>query len=257
MPLYLAARQYPKPIVAFGRLGAVLTPDQAAKQAMPTVNNTPGFTQAVYNDIVQAAQSGNFDIPLPASCTGQGGAPSGARLAQVAGVASGAATKIGLLIPALATGPGAIVVAGVAAAINIFGALFAHHGQAVAAEQRAICASVPAAMDGLTAIEQAVSDGTITPAEGITMLNNLQSQFLQTIGPVTKNNSSQCNAGCVWTKMMNAIVLELTSQWQNMAAPQSPNAATGSAASSGSAVSTTPSWLPWAAAAGLLFFLSN
>jgi hypothetical protein len=160
-----------------------------------------------------------------------------------------------LLIPALATGPGAIVVAGIAAAINIFGALFAHHAQAVVREQQAICASVPAAMDGLTAIEQAVSDGTITPAEGITMLNNLQSQFLQTIGPVTKNSSSQCNAGCVWTKMMNAIVLELTSQWQNMAAPQSPNAAT--AGSTSSSVSTTPSWLPWAAAAGLLFFLSN
>ena len=255
MPLYLAARQYPKPIVAFGRLGAVLTPAQAATQAMPKVNNTPGFTQAVYTDIVQAAQSGNFDIPLPATCSGQGGAPSGARLQQVAAVGAGAATKIGLLIPALATGPGAIVVAGIAAAINIFGALFAHHAQAVAKENQAICASVPAAMDGLTAIEQAVSDGTVSPADGITMLNNLQSQFLQTITPVTKNTSSQCDAGCVWTKMMAAIVFELTSQWQNMAA-QATGAA-GSAASTSSSVSTTPSWLPWAAAAGLLFFLSN
>lgn len=272
MPIYLATKQFPQPMTihmvqadrsrrmyrpAKG-LGA-LTPEQAAKQAMPTVKNTPGFTQEVFNNIVQAAQTGNFDIPLPASCSGQGGAPSGARLAQVAAVGSGAATKIGLMIPALATGPGAIIVAGIAAAINIFGALFAHHAQAVQKEQQAICASVPAAIDGLNAIEQAVSDGTISPSDGIAMLRNLQQQFLQTISGVTKNSSSACNAGCVWTKMLNAIVLQKTSQWQDMAAAASSTTATSGpgAVSSASSVGTLPAWLPWAAAAGLLFFLSK
>jgi len=261
MPIYVQARDYPKPFTVqisqpngrrrtargrLHRLGAI-TPDQAAQTAMPTsqISSRAGFTQAVYNNIVAAAQSGNFETFNPSGCSL---APSGAAI-KSAVTSSGAAIagKVALMLPP----PANVILAGVAAALNVFGALFAHHAQAVAKEQQVVCAAVPAASDALTAIEQAVAAGTVSPADGIAMLQNLLSSFKSQVSSIIKENSSQCNAACVWVKQLTAIVAELTSQYQDLAAQQAANPlAIATGASAGGV-----NWLPLAIAAAVGVFL--
>jgi hypothetical protein len=274
-PAAMMIRPRTRRLQRLGRFGA-LTPDQAAQQAMPTstISSRAGFTQTVYNDILQAAQNGNFVAFNPTGCTGI--QPSGAQLALVGASAGSSAAKLALTLAGVA-GPAGLIVAGIGAAINIFGALFSHHAQAVALEQKTVCAAVPAASDSITAITQAVQNGTVPPQTGIQMLQNLQAQFSQQVAPIIKNNSSQCNAACVWVKMLQAIVAELSSQFQDMAnaqqaQAQSQAAAAQQAQSNPAAVASNPvaavqntvnttaaqigvpSWTLYAAA-GLLLFL--
>lgn len=263
MPIYVQARDYPKPFTVqitqpsgqrrvsrgrLRRLGAI-TPDAAAQTVFPTsqISSRAGFTQADYNDILQAAQTGNFVSFNPSGCSN---APSGAAI-KAAVTASGAAIagKVAVVLPP----PADVIVAGVAAALNVFGALFSHHAQAVAKEQQVVCAAVPAASDALIAIEQAVANGTVSPADGITMLQNLQQSFAGQVSSIIKNNSTQCNAACMWVKQLGAIVAELSSQYQDLAAQQAANplALTSTSASG----ATSINWLPLAAAAAVLFFV--
>jgi hypothetical protein len=259
-PASMMIRPRARRMQRLGRFGA-LTPDQAAQQAMPTstISSKAGFTQAVYNDILQAAQTGNFVAFNPSGCTSI--KPSGAQLVLTGVSGATAAASLALKLAAVA-GPAGLIVAGVGAAIQIFGALFAHHAQAVALEQKTVCAAVPAASDSITAITQAVQNGTVPPQTGIQMLQNLQAQFAQQVSPIIKNNSSQCNAACVWVKMLQAIVAELSSQFQDMANAQQAQSATASSnpiAAAGNVVSSTatqlgvPSWALYAAAGLLLF----
>lgn len=238
---------------------AALTPDQAAQVAMPksTVSSRAGFTQTVYNDIVQAAQSGNF----------VGFNPSGCSAPATGSIAGAALTKVGSNIAIKIAGMSAVLgpIGAIAAPIlGIFSSIFNHHAQAVAREQAIVCSSVPSAAQALQVIEQAVQNGTIDPATGIASLQQVVSEFQSTVAPIIKMNTSQCNASCVWTKELQAIVAEMSSRWQDQinaaaAAPGAPtnNAinAAGSASSSTLSLSSLPSWWPWAAAAGLAFVL--
>jgi len=224
------------------RLGAI-TPDQAAQTAMPqsSISGKAGFTQAVYNGIVAAAQAGNFTNFNPSGCTGV--KPSGATIALTTG---------GSLALSIApfTGPAAPFVAVGAGLAELFGAIFAGHSAAVAKERQVECAAVPAASDSLTAIDQAVQAGTITPQQASTGLDNLLSQFTQQVSSITKMDSSQCNAACVWIKTLTAIVAEKKSQYADLAAAAS--------SSSGSLLPSfgtagASSWLPWAVGAFILY----
>jgi hypothetical protein len=221
------------------RLGSI-TADQAAQTAMPlsSVRGTAGFTQTVYNDLVAAAQNGNFTNFNPSGC--QGIQKSGAAI-----VAAGASVAGGLVLKFSGGNP---VLLGVGAALEvgalIFGTMFAHHAAAVAKEQSVICAAVPAASDSLAAIDQAVQNGTITPQQGIDALNGLQSKFGQTVASILKMNSSQCNAACVWIKMLTAIVAKKSADYSDLAAQQ----ASAAAAAQRSVQSLPPALQPVASA---------
>jgi hypothetical protein len=263
--MYLVPQSQPRALGTYGRLAVVrpqrrfkrmgaLTPDQAAATAMPqsTISSKAGFTQGEFNAISAAAAAGQFTNFNPAGCSGQSQKSVGPAIVSTAG---GFALKF-----AGATGPAAPFVAAAGAALEVagavWGAIFGAHAAAVAKEQQVECAAVPAANDSLLAINQAVQNGTLTPAEGIQALQTLQSQFNSTIASIVKNSASQCNAGCVWMKTMQAIVAELSSQYQDMenaaaAAPASPVSAVSSAV----AAAGLPSWLLPAAAFGLLWYL--
>jgi hypothetical protein len=199
-------------------LGA-LTPDQAAQQAMPkgTISSKAGFTQQVYDDIVQAAQSGQFAAFNPSGCTGVS-AGGNLKLAQTAtglaltGASAGAAIAGALTVVAPFLAP-------ITAIVGLFGMIFSHHAQAVALEQRTVCAAVPAANNYLQVIEQAVQSGAATPQQGIQALQSLLSDFTSQVSGIMKNNSSQCNAACVWVKELTAIVAEVSSQYQDAINP--------------------------------------
>lgn len=258
---------------AWTLLGAI-TADQAAQQAMPknTIRSTAGFTQAVYNDIVNAAQTGEFtDYNAQAkSCLGQ---PSntGARTLSLVSSGSGLALQGAVQAGLIATGPATfgitIAIAGITA---LFGTIFSHHAQAVAKENQILCASGPAANNYLQIIDQAVQSGKATPQEAVQALQSLLADYTSTVQPIIKNDSSHCNAACVELKELTAIVAFKSSVYQDMAnaaAAATPPQATSSGpapaapvssgstmqipaaspASAGVAAPAAPSWLPIAA----------
>lgn len=191
----------------FGYLAAI-TPDAAAQTAMPSssISKKAGFTQDVYNGIVSAAGGGQ--IPIPGAC-------GSTKVTSTAPALAASAQGILLSLAPLVASPAAPFVLVGAAIAGLFSAIFGAHAAAVKKEQQLDCAAVPAANETLTAIDQAVKAGTITPAQGISALQNLLTQFQQQVAAVLKMNSSQCNAACVYTKQLQAIVAELTSQYQD------------------------------------------
>jgi hypothetical protein len=201
-------------------LGA-LTPDAAAQQAMPksTIRGKAGFTQAVYDEIVNAASSGQFtDYNAQASsCVNPASHTAQTALALVStgsGLALQGAVMSGLVAAGPATFGITIAIAGITA---LFSTIFNHHAQAVAKENRILCASGPAANNYLQIIEQAVQSGVATPQQGIEALQSLLADYSSTIRPIIKNNSSQCNAACVELKELTAIVAYKQSEYQDLA----------------------------------------
>jgi hypothetical protein len=211
-----------------------ITAQQAADSVMPTseISGTAGFTQTVYNDIVQAAQNGNFTSFNPSGCSGI--SPSGAKIVNAAAGVGTAGASLGLVI----AGVSGIATAGITTAISLLTGLFLsiynHHAAAVAKEQQVVCASVPAASDSLTAIDQAVTSGTITPAQGIQALQSLEQAFSQNVQSIIKMSSGSCNAACVWVKQLEAIVAFKSAQYQDMETAATA-AATGTTAAASSA----------------------
>lgn len=251
-----------------------MTPQQAAQSVMPqsSISSAAGFTSTVYNDIVAAAQSGNFQSFNPSGCSGI--SPTGARIVNTASGLALSGLSVGL---ALGTSLTAVATAGITAGasilVGLFVSIYAAHAAKVKQEQQVVCASVPAAADSLTAIQQAVSAGTITPAQGITALQSLQQAFTQNVQSIMKNDASHCNAACVWVKQLEAIVLYKSSQYQDMeTAAQAKSLGTtapaggvssstpGSTATPAAAAASgfsMPSWGWLAVAAGLIFVVAD
>lgn len=214
---------------------SAITPDQAAQIAMPknTISSRAGFTQAVYGQIVQSAQNLQLASQLPASCGGTG---SVSLKPAIMVTASGIALKIAPL-----TGPAAPFVALGAALVGLFGTLFAGHAAAVRKEQQVECAAMPAANDGLTAISQAVQNGTLSPSDGKAALAQLYTDFRQQVASILKDDSSHCNAACVLSKQLKAAIAEMSSQFDDMAAAAAANPV--SPISSAIAGAGLPSWV--------------
>jgi hypothetical protein len=258
---------------------AGITADEAAQQAMPknTIRSTAGFTQTVYNNIVQAASQGNFATFNPTNCSGI--TPSGAKIVNTAGGLALTGLGTGFAVAGVASSIAAPITAGASLLVGLFGSIFSHHAAKVKQEQQTICAAVPAASDSLKAIDQAVKAGTITPDQGIQALQNLLSSFQQAVAPIIKMDSSHCNAACVWVKQLTAIVIKKSSDYQDMetvqaaassaqaAASQPITSAAGTPTGSAAAVASTgqlssdlssvPTWAWIAAAAGILLVLAK
>jgi hypothetical protein len=248
-------------------LGAI-SPEAATEQIFPQsrVRGKPGHDQGARDAILASAQQGTFALQaggryqaLPQLCkTGRG---PGMAKPVIFSTAGGIAMKF---VPeAFAAGPivGAIVLAGAAIA-EVFGAIFAHHAAAVKKEQSILCAAIPAAMDSLQVIDQAVSSGQATPQNGMDALDSVVTGFRQAVSPIIHGadpmSSGECNAACVWLSELRAIVLVKKSQYQDLAAAPAgagPFGPVGSAISQAAATAGLPSWLLWAAGAYLLWEL--
>jgi hypothetical protein len=238
-----------------------ITAAQAADQAMPqsTISSTAGFTQTVWNDIEQAAASGQFVGFNQSGCTGVSAGGNIKIIQQGAGLAL-TGTSMGLTAAGVvASATLAPFTLGISALIGLFPLFFAHHSAAVAKEQKIVCASVPAANNYLQQIEAAVSSGIQTPAQGIAALQSLLQDFTSNVSSIMKNSASSCNAACVWVKELTAIVAYQTAQYQEQATaaaaspasavtslvPASISAPVTSAVSSVAAATTLPTWAIW------------
>ena len=246
-----------------------ITADAAASQVMPksAIRSTAGFTQTVYNNILQAAAAGNFLTFNPTQCSGI--SPSGAKIVNTAGGLALTGLSAGFAIAGVASAIAGPITAGASLLVGLFASILSHHAAAIAKERQVICAAVPAASDSLKAIYQAVAAGTITPQQGIDALSHLLESFQQAVAPIIKMDDSHCNAACVWVKQLTAIVLKKSSDFQDMAAAQaaaaqpisgSPTSSTAVAQLTGqpsalrAELSTVPTWA-WIAAAAALFLV--
>src|SRR5438128_136187 len=70
----------------------------------------------------------------------------------------------------------------------------------------ALRAAVPAANESLRVIETAIQNGQIAPPQAIAYLDELFNQFQGAIGAILKSDSTHCNAACVWSYSLAAIV---------------------------------------------------
>lgn len=121
-------------------------------------------------------------------------------------------TAAGVAIPAIVS---SAVIPGVGAVIAIVAAILEHHREAVARDNRAECALIPASNNVFQVAITGVKNGTLTPAQGDAMLAALPQQFLQAAGPA-KNNSPFCNALCEYLIRVRAICFYWQSQFQSM-----------------------------------------
>jgi len=89
---------------------------------------------------------------------------------------------------------------------TIFSAIFGHHKKQVARERQVLCAAVPAANESLRVIETAIQNGQIAPPQAIAYLDELFNQFQGAVSAIIKSDATHCNAACVWSYSLAAIV---------------------------------------------------
>lgn len=202
-----------------GAMGA-MSPQDAANSVMPqsSIKSTAGFTETVWNQLVESASSGSIYYN-PSGCSGVSSSNNLSLVKTASGMALSGA-QIGMTAAGVSSVAFGAVTFGISALVGLFTIIESHHAQAVAKEQQTECPAIAAANNYLQIIEQGVSSGEYTPAEGIAALQSLQSDFNAALAGITKNSSSQCNAGCVWEKELATIVAYKTSQYQDMAAQQ-------------------------------------
>ena len=201
-------------------LGA-LTPDEAAAQAMPknTIRNTPGFTQAVYGVISNAAASGQFtdyssqNPECTSAATGSTAAKALALVGSGSSLALQGAIQTGLITAGPATFGITIAIAGI---VGLFSTIFNHHAQAIAKERQVLCAAGPAANNYLQIIRQGVANGQASPQDGINALQSLLGDYHSAVSSIMKDDASHCNSACVQYKQLEAIVAEMSSQFQDL-----------------------------------------
>lgn len=204
--------------MSYGHTLGALTAQQAADQVFPQskVRSKAGFDQGVRDAVLQSATSGRMDAPLPTTCGGGSSTSNTVKLIQTAGGLALTGVSVGAAAAGVASAALAPWTLGISALIGIFPMIFQHHAQAVALENRTICASVPAANNALDVIMSAVASGAATPQQAISALHSVESDFGSQVSKIEKNSSSACNAACVWRLMLRAAVVRLTSQLQDL-----------------------------------------
>jgi hypothetical protein len=233
---------------------AALTPQEALSQTVSASGVTWGnlSTSAL---LLQAVQQGQIldsngqpaYIPGTADCAASG-VSSGARDLALAGSGGSmvlttlSAPSIGLIAAGPATLGISIAIAGI---VGIFTTIMNHHAQAVKKEQSVLCSAVPAANNYLKIIVSAVPNGQATPAQAIAALQSLSSDFDSAVSSIRKMSGGSCNAACVMTEELRAIIAYLTSQYQDMIAgsaaatsPLTPSPVTSTGPSSAPAISS-------------------
>lgn len=134
---------------------------------------------------------------------------------EAAAIGLSSAAQAGAIAASTAALASTVVLAPIGLIVAIIGAIFAHHAQAVARDNRAECALIPASNNAFKAIIDAVKSGQITPAQGAAGMDAISQQFLTQAG-AAKNNSPYCNALCEYLIRVRAISFYWKSQFLSM-----------------------------------------
>lgn len=274
-------RQRLRGLRGLGQTASTITPQAAWQQALQ-VTNFPNQNPSVINNqttlakIYSIIQAGQFDTAwVSPNCSGiiqKSGAATDLSLTQAVGsiAAAGTATAGAALTPsAAAIAAGASTAASVALAgvtlgigivVAVLSIIFAHHAAAVAQEQQIECTATAAANNAMNVLAEGVASGQIAPADAVTALNTLYSQYAQMVKP-SFGTSPWCNANCFLQVVMKAIVLYWQAQYQAMADAATAAAAQAAANPASAAVQSVatstglPGWAIWALGGFLLYEL--
>lgn len=100
------------------------------------------------------------------------------------------------------------IIGGIAIGLKYITGIFQHHAIAVAREQTALCSIVPQINEEFLQLDQDYTAGNLSFQEASLALDQIDSQFRQAVAPITTDNASQCNAGCVIGREVDALVVE-------------------------------------------------
>jgi hypothetical protein len=187
-----------------------------------------------------------------ANCSGVTGASATQRAGQIATGAGGITTALTAgatpLIAASAAIP--IIGIGVAAIGTIISMIGAHHAQAVAAQNSALCTAVPATNQALQQIDAELAAGTITAAQAQGFYSQIQAQFTAAMKAGT--SYKQCDALYAYNLALQMVLAARTADLQTSA-----NAAAGGLLAPGGvlAAGSSSSLLLWGAAAAVAYLI--
>jgi hypothetical protein len=225
---------------------STMTPQQAMQQAMQGVANLNprDFQNSTWlNNAYTMIQNGQFDPTLVSNyCSQSGTNPAATDLSltqAIGGIASAgtgvAAAATGGTISAIAAGTATaaatalgVATLGIGIVVAVLSFIFAHHAAAVHEEQQLECLGPSAANNAMNALAEGVSTGQIQPADAVTALNTVYSEYQKIVAP-SWGTSPWCNANCELEIIMNAMVIYWQAQYQAMA-----DAATAAASSAAS-----------------------
>lgn len=233
--------------------------DPSVDALFPAVSSRAGFTQKDKTNYEQWVDSGflpDYYKKSPGDCaTATSSLPGTLKAVPALSIGGSSLLKMALGPQALITGPAApfVIAAGVVASVlgDIFGIFGGHHAQAVAKEQNDLCQMVPAANQGLQLVDQAVQQGQLDAAGAAQALDNLYSFFQQGVAQIIKDNSSQCNAACVYARALRGIIAQRKLNLQALAATSTSGAGLPAAISQ----LGLPAWAPYAIGGVLLWYL--
>lgn len=251
-----------------------ITPQEAVQQAISQAsgdNLNPNISNN-FSKWYSQIQAGQFDTSwVSPSCSGIIAKNPDLSLTEAAGSIAGATTgAVGAAAGGFATAAGTalgVATLGIGAVVAVLSIIFAHHAAAVAQEQNLECVATAAANNAMNVLAQGVASGQIAPADAVTALNTLYSQYAAMVKP-SWGTSPWCNANCELQILMQAMVLYWQAQYQAMADAQTASSAAAGASPAGAitapvtgavdsvAASTgLPTWLIYALGGFLLFEL--
>jgi hypothetical protein len=233
--------------------------DPSIESIFPPVKDTAGFTQKdkdLFEQAVEARFLPQYYKKTPGDC----GTPAQASAGKLAPILS-TTGKVAAGTAPIAAGSGSAAFAAAAPFLAIGGAIAgvagivigifkAHHARAVAREQGTLCVAVPAANDALSQIDDALRSGQLTSAQASAAYDQVLSSYVDYVRQIIKDNPSQCNAACVYGRMLRGIVAQRKLDLKASPPPADQGAVAQAAASAG-----LPPLALYAAAALLLYSL--
>ena len=221
-------------------------------QFFPTVNSTPGFTQNDLNNFLLAVQTRY--IPTQFITAISGCSISSQPLSQVPGSSAATittsagkeATSIGTTLITTGVGiiPGAIV-AGAGAILDVIGSIFGAKAAKERTEDEVLCQQLNNFNQALAQIDAALENGSLTSAGAQQAYAYLVAQYnsaVQSAG-IINTGAGQCDAGCVFQRMINGIIAQRNLDLQT----NPPPADTGGVSTSGGVTTVGSVSLPtWA-----------
>jgi phage tail protein X len=239
---------YPHP----GFLGQ-LSIDPSVDALFPAVRTKAGFTakdKQLYEQWVDSGFLPDYYKKTPGDC----GTAATSLPGTLKAVPALSVTGSSLLKFAAATGPAAPFVAAAGAVASVLGDIFGifggHHAAAVAKEQDTLCQIVPAVNQALSLIDQALQQGQMTSAAASQALDNTYAAYTQAVSQIIKDNTSQCNAACVYGRALRGIVAQ-----RKLNLKANPPVADTSPVAAAAAQAGLPSWAPYVIGGVLLWYL--
>jgi len=200
-----------RPLSYLGAAVAATSSLPASVQAcfpLSSVKSTAGFTQQDQANFQAAVQARYLPAYTGAACQGK----STASTATTATTAATSAVGAVLLKVGGATGPAAPFVLAAGAALEVLGDVFgifgSHHAAAVKKEQLTLCDYMPAANSALQAVDAGLAGGQLTSSAASAALDQILSAFRSGVSGIIKMDSGDCNAACVYYRMLCGIVAQ-------------------------------------------------